>query len=50
MGSRVTMDANWEGEGAIAPSCPYVAPPLPPTDGWLSTSSCGHQLAIRPRF
>jgi len=28
MGSRVAMDANWEGEGAIAPPCPYVAPPL----------------------
>ena len=25
---RVAMVANWEGEGAIAPSCPYVAPPL----------------------
>ena len=22
------MVANWEGKGAIAPSCPYVAPPL----------------------
>ena len=22
----------------------------PPTDGWLSTSSCGHQLAMKPCF